>query len=452
MAEDAGQAQAAEALLREAAGLYEQDEKDCQQLLADAGVLYERHQAGRAPLFNVFSVLRSESDEVNLHSRFLAALLDYRKAPDKPRANLEDFLQTVAEHGDFKSDEAKKRFCEAIASGFDVARVERERDNIDILISNSAGQAVVIENKIWAGDQHRQLQRYHENLEKRGFEDRNIHVLYLTPHGHEPSDDSKGKLEVVCISYDNTLPPWLERCQERAYAEPGLRESIAQYLNLVRKLTGTDWTEEYMEALKDLSVKGNNPRLIHDLGEALINAKIGLLVLLWEDIECALEERIGRQPREKRLVVDIGRDITGYVTRQKGYTDFGLYWPLQGCPAGTSLAAAMLLEGILIGIRLSKDEYPAEYAKLGEIARNRGMEDNKWGWYPCSKLVDSDLLPENFNRDHLAHHRWEHVEFLNDGNRRKALATRHCRRPETALGRGSREIVRLNAPACPPPA
>lgn len=39
--------------------------------------------------------------------------------------------------------------------------VERERDNIDILITNNVRQAVVIENKIGAEDQSQQLQRYH---------------------------------------------------------------------------------------------------------------------------------------------------------------------------------------------------------------------------------------------------------------------------------------------------
>ena len=37
-------------------------------LLAKAARLFERHEAGRRERFNVFSVLRSEHDEVNLHS------------------------------------------------------------------------------------------------------------------------------------------------------------------------------------------------------------------------------------------------------------------------------------------------------------------------------------------------------------------------------------------------
>ena len=54
-------------------------------LLEKAGRLYEIHEAGRQEPFNVFSVLRSQHDEVNLHSRFLHALLDYRQQPDNTR-------------------------------------------------------------------------------------------------------------------------------------------------------------------------------------------------------------------------------------------------------------------------------------------------------------------------------------------------------------------------------
>ena len=115
-------------------------------LLKEAARLYEKHEAGRPEPFNVFSVLHSESDEVNLHSRFLHALLDYQKPEQEIRENLADFLQHVGIK-DFEQSNVK---------------VERERYNIDILITNDdKKEAVVIENKIWAGDQPEQLQRYH---------------------------------------------------------------------------------------------------------------------------------------------------------------------------------------------------------------------------------------------------------------------------------------------------
>ena len=156
-------------------------------LLEKAAHVYDRHEAGRREPFNVFSVLRSEHDEVNLHSRFLAALLDHRQSPGQSRENLADFLQRLE------------------ISGFDHdgASVDREWNNIDLLIRDQASmKAVIIENKIWATDQPQQLARYAEQMREY---DR--HVLYLTPDGREASEDSAGGIAYRCISYKSDLRP-----------------------------------------------------------------------------------------------------------------------------------------------------------------------------------------------------------------------------------------------------
>ena len=214
--------------------------KDYRLLLTEAGRLYERHEAGRPAPFNVFSVLRTESDEVNLHSRFLlAALLDYQKPGEEERTNLKEFLLTVANVENF--DQAS-------------VAVSRERHNIDILVTNARRQAVVIENKIWAKDQSKQLQRYHEEMTSRGFGGNDIHLRYLTPDGRDPSRDSVGDLKyenIENIAYrDRSFQEWLRNCQSRAYDEPALREVIGQYLALIQKLTGTDFSGGIYERIE----------------------------------------------------------------------------------------------------------------------------------------------------------------------------------------------------------
>ena len=89
-----------------------------------------------------------------------------------------------------------------------------------------------------------------------------------------------GDIDYRCISYKSDLVPWLRGCQKRAYEEPALRESVAQYLRLIGKLTGTDFSEAYMNDLKELCLKDNNLVLVHDLSEAMIEAKISLLAKL----------------------------------------------------------------------------------------------------------------------------------------------------------------------------
>lgn len=251
------------------------------KLLAEARRLYDKHGAGRQEPFNVFSVLRSESDEVNLHSRFLHALLNYRKPGEEARANLTDFLQHVGVK-DFEP------------SG---VQVERERDNIDILITNGVGQAVVIENKIEAWDQSEQLQKYYRKLKEHGY--CKIHLLYLTLDGRRPSEKSVGALDpkhITRVSYDKPLLDWLQGCQQRAYDEPALRESIAQYVQLVRKLTRTDSQEAYMKDLTELCLQDNNLVLVYGLNEAMLRARVCLLNKLWNEIDSALKEEIPDLP------------------------------------------------------------------------------------------------------------------------------------------------------------
>ena len=184
-------------------------------LLKQAARIYKMHEAGHKEPFNIFTVLRKESDEVNLHSRFLAALLDYQFS-DIGRQNLKDFLQTVGIiEEEFKQDGAK---------------IKREYKYIDILISDKAKkQAVVIENKIEHKhkNEYEQLRRYSNTLRGEGYS--KIDLLFLTPDGRKPSGDSICGLSYKKISYKEYILPWLRCCQMHAYDEPELRESIAQY-------------------------------------------------------------------------------------------------------------------------------------------------------------------------------------------------------------------------------
>ena len=245
-------------------------------LLKDAAILYERHKPDRPEPFNVFTAMFNERDEVKLHSRFLAVLLGH--PGEEGAANLRDFI------GEFASESLRDFAPKGV-------KVERERHDIDILITNDHGQALAIENKIDAGDQPQQLERYRGELELQGYKD--IHLLYLTIDGRKPSEDSRGDLnkkDYTPISYEAILP-WLKRCRERAYDEPALRESVAQYLRLIEKLTDKDQEgSELMEELKKLLLRDNNLRVAHNLAEALPYAKASLMHKMWKKIKKILKE------------------------------------------------------------------------------------------------------------------------------------------------------------------
>ena len=367
------------------------------RMLERAAGLYERYGSVEREDFNIFSVLRAETDEVNLHSRFLAALLRHRKSSDPILRNLEDFLRDVVDIGDFRLDGVE---------------IERERHGIDILIRNpTSREAVVIENKIWARDQHRQLVRYAEQMENDSYCVRCL--LYLTLDGHSPDEESSGGRQVVLASYREIIR-WLERCQERAYDEPALRESVDQYIHLVRKLTGTDLEGTYMTALKELILENNNLVLVHDLSEAMFEAKVSLLTKFWGEIDVKARKRIPSLPK-KTTDSSSADDIRRYLERQAGPRR---YVSLQcGIGPGSSLgvgvgshAVGVGRDCIRFGIRCKKKSYPQEHERLRKhvAGLTSSFEPNDWWpWY------DYDRLRVNFK-----HPARDHLEMLADNKAR----------------------------------
>ena len=318
-------------------------------LLERAGRLYAKHDAGRPEPFNVFSVLDIERDEVNCHSRFLKALLDYEKSGDETRENLTDFLHCIDVEG-FEQRGVK---------------IEQERDKIDILITNDARsrQAVVIENKIGAPDQWRQLCRYYNTLKDQSYV--NIHLRYLKLDGSPPSDvsfcgpDCEARSRCKSISYRNTLS-WLKRCQQRAYDEPELRESVAQYRRLVQKLTGTDRKGAYMNELMKLCLEDDNLDLLDDLNKALSEATFHLVQKLLCDIEVALKEEIPDLPDKDD---------------SRGSRD--LYFPLGGGAFLCVLTSEDLIN-LSFGVKCVKDEHPERYNELNKALEN--ANNPHWPW------------------------------------------------------------------------
>ena len=171
--------------------------EDLRRLLAHLAPLQRwaaLHAQARA--FNVFSILREESDEVGLHTVFFEALIDPIGTHGCGSALLELFLNELGVH---------------LEDGVNIkgAVVERERrtaesGQIDLLIElPHARLVVVVENKIHAGDQERQLERYHQRAVQRAGQGGRVVVFYLTLHGTEPSARSLGKLpieKVTCVS------------------------------------------------------------------------------------------------------------------------------------------------------------------------------------------------------------------------------------------------------------
>ncbi len=393
-------------------------DRSAYELLRQAEVLYERYEAGRKEPFNLFSVLRKASDEEHLHSKFLAALLNWESPEDGAekgaKKNLRDFVEQVvapavdtareeaarkeAEGGDAESPEDRGeprlenaappsapqvesherreadvgngdsyrsgslsagQFSFLVDEG---ARVERERHHIDLLITNADGQAIVLENKIWAGDQPRQLERYFDTVKRLGLEPT---LVYLTLDGRPPSEQSRREHVVACLSYREDLIPWLRGCQERACDEPALRESVAQYLALIHTLCG-DAGREFMTELTKLLREGNDLILARTLGDAATVAWGDLLFDYWEGVRQEVETEIGLLPDQS----DLRGWIKRFVDRRAGHFHYSWPLPSEWAPAPLALEARRdggIFWGVICGNREHRELYGRLKDKLSPL-------------------------------------------------------------------------------------
>jgi hypothetical protein len=213
---------------------------------------YEKIAEITGERFNVFSILNLERREVLTHSRFLAEILNPKATHGLGSFPLQKFFE-ILKIRDFPFENARVE-CEAYIGPINDEKTEGGR--IDILIRSPDQKAMVaIENKIDAADQQKQLLRYHNFLGRA-----NRGLVYLTLGGSKPGEDSVGNQEAVpyqAISYSAEILEWLTVVHKEAANKPIIRESILQYINLIKKLTNKTENEKMARELAEELTKDN---------------------------------------------------------------------------------------------------------------------------------------------------------------------------------------------------
>ncbi len=224
------------------------------QLLQSTGSIIEKHEEIarlKGENFNVFRVLGIEYKEDELHSRFIAELLNPKGSHDQQTTFLKMFLEKVVDplppdsfpNGcKLRPDESKAKVDrEYPIGGVWIDGKESKGGRIDIFITDGT-RHISIENKIYAGEGEHQVTRYC-NYQT----DKNL-VLFLTLRGDEASTEKK----YYPISYQEHILPWLESCQKHCADLPILRETIKQYIIAIKGLTGGLTMSEMDKNLKRL--------------------------------------------------------------------------------------------------------------------------------------------------------------------------------------------------------
>ena len=223
----------------------------------------ERNHKGEN--YNLFSILSIERYELK-HSALIANLLDPKGSHGCDDAFLRAFFE-IALKGTaypFESSTPPHSYTEYYTGPI----AGDTGGRIDILVeSKSSHYGLIIENKIYAGDQDKQLTRY-DNYGKETFGAGGYLLVYLTLYGYDASKEStatKSAEEVgyLRLSYAEDILRWLEQCVRLADNKPLVRESLNQYIRTIKQLTYQDMNQEDIEKIIDLAV--DHPEVVATL-------------------------------------------------------------------------------------------------------------------------------------------------------------------------------------------
>ena len=189
----------------------------------------------RGERFNMFELLGVAHYEVT-HSKIIACFLDPKASHGQGDLFLKLFLNIIDDKSDINTSEAE------VFTEYDI----KDNGRMDIFIKDSLGNGIIIENKIYAGDQNEQLIRY-EKYAKTELTKRVIY--YLTLFGDDASENSAGDVAYQQISYAEHIVNWLQSCIQHSATMPVIRETLVQYLNHIKQLTNQDMDTKNKEAL-----------------------------------------------------------------------------------------------------------------------------------------------------------------------------------------------------------
>lgn len=205
--------------------------------------------------FNVFSIMSMERNEVYTHSAILCELLDPNGSHGQGDIFLNIFIDIINKKIDINKNNSIPILnnCSAHKEFF-VGEVTIDKTfggRIDIYITNKKC-SLIIENKIDAGSQTNQLLRYY-NYGKQNYND-NFWLIYLqkmeenhyeddlnytTGFGNELLKDIPLKIKdrVIKITYQHEILEFLNLCLKETVHLPIIRETLNQYIFLIKKIT-----------------------------------------------------------------------------------------------------------------------------------------------------------------------------------------------------------------------
>ncbi|WP_201617743.1 PD-(D/E)XK nuclease family protein [Psychrobacter urativorans] len=242
--------------------------------------------------FNIFTILRKYDEEVGLHSKFLAEILNPQGSHAMPVFQ-QIFIDEVINPAIDAQEWQQKPLDSNVLYDCETEILIRGFGRVDIILKSS-DNVIVIENKIHASDQKNQLQRYFEACNKLGYSPKNIYILYLNKDGVQVTAHGKGNLrddQFGQINYKDDISHWLDLCIKEAKNYPHIEQTLKQYGRLIGSLTGDNRSAKMKKSHVDFLYKDNNFELAYDLSQSLTSFQVDLQNKIWKLLLVAFQKK-----------------------------------------------------------------------------------------------------------------------------------------------------------------
>lgn len=339
--------------------------------------------------FNIFTLLCNGSEEVTLHSRFIAELLNPMGSHGLNDELLKLFIDVIFQNAEESYNTSKLKEARVSVEKY-IGAISEDKTTggrIDIVIENTGDKPIVIENKIYATDQENQLLRYHN-----AYPD--AYIFYLSLDGHEPGDYSLGSISVKYViqrSYNEHITTWLTRCIEKAAQYPQLRETIVQYQKLINQLTGnTTMADERQELIK-LIGQNENAKSAAKIAENWVHVRWHTEYDYWNEFYKITKQEYEMDDRVKCTNGWLDSVIHGKRNKNPW---FGLQFPI--CKFNDQDVMLMIERGwekCYFGIREPDAIRRAQMAQIISDDQKNGKDD----WWVTWRYLEPKINFENFS-------------------------------------------------------
>lgn len=264
--------------------------------------------------FNIFNITGIGTSEVKLHSSLIAELLNPCGQHGMGRIFLNHFLKRIQTVDSFNLDFFLKNDVDVSKEEW-IGYMDEQKNSggyIDIILKTNYNNAILIENKIYATDQPRQLRRYASKYKK-------ALIIYLTLNGRPASPKSTcndefptEKINPLCLSYSDFILKWLSECKISAIDKPMIREILNQYIFLIKQITNQNTNSEMENEIVDFIT--NNSEYIK-VAETVCNAQYVIkLSIIKKTIDATfkLAKESNLEPKDWETDSKMGEEDSGF--------------------------------------------------------------------------------------------------------------------------------------------